>query len=117
MSGDTTSDDSIARQDVLESAAESSSDRRGVLRGAAAAVGAALGVAGGSGASDLTSMIDTARASSGPEPQGDTFCTYQCIDGTCGCRKYYIDNGFNTCYDYGEWCCTGCTGCEEDCPY
>jgi len=116
MPGDTTSDDSIARQDVLESAAESSSDRRGVLRGTAAAVGAALGLAGGSSASDLTSMIDTAKASDDVSTQ-ETFCTYQCIDGTCGCRKYYIDHTFHTCYDYDEWCCTGCTGCEDDCPY
>lgn len=108
--------DSIARQDVLDSAGGSGRERRGVLRGTAAAVGAALGLAGGSAASDLTSMIGTAEASGDVGTQ-ETFCTYQCIDGTCGCRKYYIDHTFGTCYDYDEWCCTGCTGCDESCPY
>lgn len=109
-------DDGVTRKDVLESTGGADRKRRGVLRGAAAAVGAALGLAGGSGASDLTSMVDTAAAAPDAGTQ-ETFCTYQCIDGTCGCRKYYIDNGFNTCYDYGEWCCTGCTGCDGYCPY
>ena len=117
MTDDSTTDDSsVTRQDVLETASEPSRERRGVLRGAAAAVGAALGVAGGSGATDLTSMIGTAEADREVSTQ-ETFCTYQCIDGTCGCRRYYVDNGFNTCYDYGEWCCTGCTGCDGYCPY
>jgi hypothetical protein len=107
MSADTPSDgsDGIARQDAADSAARATPKRRNVLRGAAGAAAAVIGVSGAAAASD------------GAGTEDYTFCTYQCIDGTCGCRKYYVDTTFNTCYDYDEWCCTGCTGCEDDCPY
>lgn len=105
MTSDKPSDesDSIARKDVLDSVRRPTPDRRGVLRGTVGAAAAALGVSGTAAAGDADTQ--------------DTFCTYQCIDGTCGCRKYYIDHTFGTCYDYDEWCCTDCTGCEDDCPY
>lgn len=128
MADDTSTDgtERFARQDILDSADESNRKRRGVLRGAVGAVAAAVGVSGvaagserGRGStSDLASVVGTGDGQRGIDPQPTTFCTYECIDGTCGCREYYIDEYRGACFDNGNWCCLeGQCSCDETCPY